>query len=157
MDLIHELTGVWRGEGTGSYPDIPPFRYIEETTLTMAAEWSMLHVLQKTWLSDRGGKGKALHLEAGILLARDDGSLLYSCGQDSGRTEVMAGTPVRTATGGIHIAWATTAHANDPRLVKLGREWSFDGERFEYRAYLATVRTPEYRQHLNARLTRVPH
>jgi hypothetical protein len=46
----------------------------------------------RSWLEKDGSAGRALHLESGIILARDDGTLVYSCGQDNGRTEVMVGT-----------------------------------------------------------------
>jgi hypothetical protein len=151
----HCLVGVWRGRGSGSYPDMAPFGYIEETRMDLASGWGMLHVLQKTWLDEGDGvKGKPLHLEAGIVLPKEDGSLVYGCAQDSGRTEVMVGRPTIPSEGIVRIEWETTAHANDPRLVKLGRQWSVDGNELMYRAYLSTVRTPEYRKHLEARLVR---
>jgi len=94
--IMHALVGRWFGYGSGSYQDVPPFRYIEETRVEMASDWRMLHVVQKTWEHDGDGvKRRALHLEVGLILAGDN-------------------------------------------------------------AYLSTVRTPEYRQHLEASLVREP-
>jgi THAP4-like, heme-binding beta-barrel domain len=150
------LAGSWRGEGSGRYPEVPAFRYVEETTMTMAHDWKMLHVLQKTWQHDGNGiKQKPLHLETGLVICRDDGTLVYTCAQDSGRAEVMVGAPEVTPDG-FHIAWETTAHANDPRLVKVGRSWWVTAETLRYEGYLSTVRTPEYQRHLEARLARDP-
>ncbi len=144
------LAGTWSGRGAGSYPDIPAFEYTETLVLTPEPDWNMLSVLQRTW---RRGNGEALHLESGIVLARDDGSLIYGCGQDSGRTEAMRGT-VSAAGDGLRIDWITFGHANDDRLVKMGRTWWVSDGELRYEAHLSTVRTPEYRKHLEATLRR---
>jgi len=107
MIALEGLVGTWRGEGEGSYPGVAPFGYREETTIEAAAEWRMLRVVQQTWHRE---SGKGLHLEVGLIMHREDGTLLYNCAQDSGRVEVMIGTLTDQT-----IAWQTTAHANDPR------------------------------------------
>lgn len=155
IELMQRLVGAWHGRGSGSYPDVPPFRYAEETTIALARDWQMLHVLQQTWqIDDAGARQRALHLEAGIIVARDDGAMVYSCGQDSGRVEAMVAMPALDDGGVLRLAWQTIAHGNDARLVKLGRDWRVGSDRFEYEAYLSTVRTPEYRRHLEAQLHR---
>src|SRR5262245_9526299 len=113
----------------------------------------MLSVLQRTWRDESGVRGKALHLESGIILARDDGSLEFGCAQDSGRTEAMKGV-ASLEDGVLRIDWVTTAHSNDERLVKMGRTWWIADSSFRYEAHLSTVRTPEYRKHLEASLRR---
>lgn len=164
-DVWTRLCGVWRGEGAGSYPDIPPFRFLEETTISLAPDWSMLCVLQSTWRLESGVAGKGLHLETGIIQARD-GGLIYSCAQDSGRTEVMRGAVTESAAG-LRIDWVTIAHGFDDRLIKMGRTWWIDGPgsrrdsasagpMFRYEAHLSTTRTPEYRKHLEASLRHAP-
>jgi hypothetical protein len=152
-DLWRCLVGEWRGAGAGAYPGVPAFRYLEHLTLALEPGWSMLTVLQRTWRDDGAGAGKALHLEAGVLQARDDGTLLFSCGQDSGRTEAMTGTVTRDADG-LRIDWVTVAHGHDERLVRMGRTWWVGPSHLRYEAHLATVRTPEYRKHLEASLQR---
>jgi len=58
-------------------------------------EWGTVHVVQRTWLLDELGQiRQPLHLEAGIVVPRDEGSFEYGCGQDSCRIESMSGTPV---------------------------------------------------------------
>jgi hypothetical protein len=153
---MRRLVGTWRGRGRGVYPGVQPFSYVEETSFVAAEDWAMVHVVQKTWRdSGDGVRGAGLHLETGLVIARDDGSLVYSCAQDSGRTEVMVATPEATQDGQLHLRWETTAHGNDPRLVKMGRDFWVSDAAFVYKAYLSTVRTPEYRQHLECRLERV--
>jgi hypothetical protein len=152
-DILNRLTGCWIGSGLGSYPGIEPFRYTERLLISHEADWNMLHVLQRTWLEKDGSAGRALHLESGIVHARDDGTLVYSCGQDNGRTEVMVGT-ITLEGGGMRIDWVTTEHANDSRLLRMGRTWMIDGASLRYEAHLSTVRTPEYRKHLEANLQR---
>ena len=152
-DMLDLLAGRWSGSGSGSYPGIDPFRYAEQLVIAREPDWNMLSVLQRTWLERDGATGRALHLESGLIQLRDDGSLLYCCGQDSGRTEVMTGTVARM-DGAVRIDWVTTAHSNDARLVRMGRTWWIDGATLRYEAFLSTVRTPEYRKHLEATLHR---
>jgi hypothetical protein len=147
------LVGSWSGSGRGSYPGIEPFRYTERLVIAREDDWNMLSVLQRTWLERDGATERALHLESGLIQLRDDGSLLYCCGQDSGRTEVMAGT-ITVAADALRIDWLTTAHSNDARLLRMGRTWWIDGTCLRYEAFLSTVRTPEYRKHLEATLQR---
>jgi hypothetical protein len=149
------LAGLWTGEGAGYYPDIPPFRFIEKTTIELVPDWSMLCLLQRTWRDEGGVKGTQLHLENGIIQAREDGSLLYSCAQDSGRTEVMRGS-VSLSGVSLRIDWSTIEHSFDERLVKMGRTWWFEDGEFRYEARLSTMRTPEYRKHLEASLRGSP-
>jgi hypothetical protein len=150
LDVITRLAGAWRGEGVGVYPGAPSFRYREETTMTVVPGWNMLHVVQKTW---REG-GEPLHLEVGLVVPRDDGTLLYDCAQDGGRTEVMVGVVERAPGGAVEIAWTTTHHGNDARILKAGRVFRLSGEALAYEAYLSTVRTHAYRRHLDASLAR---
>ena len=147
------LVGSWSGSGCGSYPGIEPFRYTERLVIAREDDWNMLSVLQRTWLERDGATERALHLESGLIQLRDDGSLLYCCGQDSGRTEVMAGT-ITLAEDALRIDWLTTAHSNDARLLRMGPTWWIEGTCLRYEAFLSTVRTPEYRKHLEATLQR---
>lgn len=151
----NRLAGVWTGQGTASYPDIAPFRFIENTAIELVPDWSMLCVLQRTWRDEDGVRGSGLHLESGIIRAQDDGELLYSCAQDTGRTEVMRGI-VSFADLTLRIDWITLEHSFDDRLVKMGRTWWLKDGEFRYEAYLSTVRTPEYRKHLEATLRGSP-
>ncbi len=152
-EVWSRLAGTWAGAGTGSYPEISTFRYLERLVITREPDWKMLSVLQRTWLDESGAPGKALHLESGIIQACDDESLVYSCAQDSGRTEVMRGI-VTAAESLLRIEWVTIAHSNDERLLRMGRTWWLAASSFRYEAYLATVRTPEYRKHLEATMHR---
>jgi hypothetical protein len=65
----------------------------------------------------------------------------------------MAGT-ITLAEDALRIDWLTTAHSNDARLLRMGRTWWIDGTCLRYEAFLSTVRTPEYRKHLEATLER---
>lgn len=125
---LHAFVGSWSGTGHGSYPDLAPLDCVEETAIALETDWGMARVTQRTWLDDGGGtKGKSLHLEEGLIVPRADGSLEYGCAQDSGRIESMLGEPRLTPTGGVEISWVTTAHGNDGRLVRMGREWQVEG------------------------------
>jgi hypothetical protein len=66
----------------------------------------------------------------------------------------MVGTVEETANGGLRIAWETTAHLNDPRIVRASRTWQLEGDSLSYEGYIATTRAPDVRRHIEARLTR---
>lgn len=151
--VMARLVATWAGRGTATYPDVPAIPYLERTTITREPDWNMLSILQRTWQDDRGRRGEGLHLEAGIIRALPDGRLEYSCAQDSGRTEVMVGSPLIVGDA-LTIEWITTEHSNDERLVRMGRSWQVESRHFSYRAHVATRRTPEFRQHLDAVLLR---
>jgi len=110
--------GEWRGTGRGSYPDVAPFSYLEETVLALEPGWGMVRNTQQTWLDLRGSaRGEPLHLEQGLIVPRADGVLECRSTQDSGRVESMRGPGVE---GGVEINWVTTSHGDDSRLVRRG-------------------------------------
>lgn len=152
-ELLNTLNGNWQGEGYGEYPNMARFEYFEELHLEYQSDWNMLVVIQRTWQQKQGKLAKPLHLESGIILPNDDGTLTYSCGQDGGRSEVMVGT-LSNSQGRLVIDWITTSHANDERLIRMGRVWTIDGDQLSYEAFLSTLKTPDYRKHLEARLVR---
>src|ERR1019366_3272840 len=94
-------------------------------------------------------------LEQGLIVPCNDGTFEYGCAQDSGRIESIVGSPRPTLNGGIEIDWVTTSHGNDDRLVRMGRTWQGEKNRLSYQAFLTTVRSGDYRQHLDAVLMRV--
>jgi hypothetical protein len=148
--------GEWRGTGRGSYPDVAPFSYLEETVLALEPGWGMVRVTKRTWLDLGGGaRGEPQHLEQGLIILRADGILEYGCAQDSGRIESMRGVAQLASSGGVEINWVTTSHGNDSRLARMGRAGQLDDDRFTYQAFLSTVLWPDYRQHLGASLERI--
>lgn len=72
----HSFLGTWHGHGVGNYPHFGTFRYLERTQLSLEEEWGMAHILQRTWiLDDKGEVRQPLHLEYGIIVPREDGTL----------------------------------------------------------------------------------
>src|ERR1019366_7220879 len=49
----HAIVGKWSGRGRGSYPDVAPFDYLEETTIDLEPQWGIATVSQRTWLDRR--------------------------------------------------------------------------------------------------------
>lgn len=152
-EILESIGGTWTGRGYGEYAGVPRFQFIEELNLGFQEDWNMIQVSQRTWLQVDGNIVKPLHLESGLIIGNVDGTLTYSCGQDSGRSEVMVGT-LKRLDSTLKIDWITTFHANDDRLVRMGRIWTISGDQLSYEAFLSTVKTPEYRKHLEATLIR---
>ncbi len=82
------LLGTWQGTGTGVYPTIEDFSYVEEVSFTHVGKPFVAYA-QKT---NDPGTGLPLHAEAGFLRPRDDGRIELILVQPSGIAESLEGT-----------------------------------------------------------------
>ena len=81
------LLGTWQGAGTGVYPTIEDFSYVEEVSFTHVGKPFVSYV-QKT---KDAGSGLPLHCEAGFLRPQPDGRVELVLAQPSGVVEVLEG------------------------------------------------------------------
>ena len=81
------LVGTWRGVGSGEYPTISPFRYVEEVTFGHVGK-PFLSYTQKTKHADTG---EPLHAESGYLRAVGDNRVELVVAQPSGIIELHSG------------------------------------------------------------------
>ena len=119
------LLGTWQGEGTGQYPTIDEFAYIEELTFGHVGK-PFVSMTQRT---RNAVTGEPLHSEAGYLRAVGDGQIELTLAQPSGVTEICLGR-VRTTSDGLAIELASkhvglTPTAKEVTLVR--RELSIVG------------------------------
>ena len=82
------LLGTWRGAGTGVYPTIDGFSYVEEVSFTHVGKPFVAYG-QKTKHADTG---LPLHAEAGYLRPQPDGRVELVLVQPSGIVELLDGT-----------------------------------------------------------------
>ncbi|WP_420440328.1 FABP family protein [Candidatus Poriferisodalis sp.] len=92
------LLGTWQGDGTGQYPSIDDFAYIEELTFAHVGK-PFVSMIQRTRNS---ATGEPLHSEAGYIRALPGGELELTLAQPSGVTEIHLGT-VRVTEDGLVI------------------------------------------------------
>ena len=148
IGLVSFMVGTWRGEGSGEYPTIDPFRYTEEISFRPGPGKPFLVYSQRT---ARAETGEPLHSEAGYLRVLEDGGLEFVIAQPTGIVELHTGT-----LDGSRLRFEGSAHptpgARDVSATV--REITVDGDRLEYRLAMAAVGQP-LTHHLHAVLRRV--
>lgn len=153
FDLITRLSGTWAGRGRGRYPTIDAFEYSERTSFVLAAEYPMIRYEQHARLLPGD---EASHWELGFWRGVTDDDVELSTAQDSGRVEVLRGTPEPLGDDGLRIHLSSVALANDARLVATERILTMQGGVLRYTKFMTTTTTPTPTrlQHLEATLER---
>ena len=87
ISALTPLLGTWSGRGSGDYPTITPFDYLEEITFAHVGK-PFLSYTQRT----RSPGGQPMHAEAGYLRMPNPGRIELVLAQPSGVTEIDEGT-----------------------------------------------------------------
>ena len=151
------LLGIWRGVGHGKFPTIAAFDYTEEITFLDNGVDHLIHFEQKTWVQSSGADhGQPLHWESGFIRPIADGSVEMSNAQNGGRVEVLQGQIDEAAyrQGTLLLSLNSILLGNDPRLIQTTRCYTQQGNSLSYTVEMATVKTPQLQQHLEAVLTK---
>ena len=155
---LSALVGTWKGEGNGRFPTIPSFNYLEECVFSSDGCEPIIHFEQKTWVkSTDETNGRPLHWESGFIRATEDGSVEISNAQNGGRVEVLRGTIDEAAylEGIMLLKLESVLFGNDPRLIQTTRRYELQADILIYSIEMATTKTPQRQQHLEARLEKV--
>ncbi len=145
------LLGTWRGRGSGEYPTIESFEYLEEVSFAHVGK-PFLAYGQKT---RDAHDDRPLHTEAGYWRPVAPGRLEIVLSHPTGITEILEGSittgPVtvldlRTTSVGL----STTAKD----VTELTRRFELDGDTLRYRVAMAAVGL-QLTHHLEAELHRV--
>lgn len=151
LAALAPLLGTWAGRGTGEYPTIEPFEYLEEVVFSHVGK-PFLAYAQKT---KGAADGKPMHAETGYLRAPRPGHVELVLAHPSGVTEIEVGT--FSATGDlIEIELATTSIGLTPtakEVSALGRTLRVDGDQLSYSVRMGAVGQP-LQPHLAAVLHR---
>lgn len=150
--VLAPLVGTWSGRGSGDYPTIEAFDYLEEVTFAHVGK-PFLSYTQRT----RSVEGQPLHAEAGYLRVPREGRIELVLAQPSGVTEVDEGTVI-VEDGALVIDLASaavglTSTAKDVATVR--RSIRIDGDELMYNLSMAAVGEP-LQPHLTATLHRAP-
>lgn len=140
------LLGTWRGEGTGSFPTMAPFRYEEEIRFEDLG--GDVAYFQRAW--DPAG-GMVLHAEGGIWRATGEGTVIATIAQ-ARRTEVSEGT---IRDGVVELATTATGAATDVMPVTASRRrYRLTGDELAYEYAMATGGMVAAESHLSGTVRR---
>jgi hypothetical protein len=124
------LLGTWRGEGMGTFPTMPDFRYEEEIRFEDLG--GDVAYVQRAW---DPASGVALHAEAGIW--RATGEAVVATIAQARRTEVSEGT---VRDGVVELATTSTSAATEVMPVTGSRRsYRLSGDVLTYE-YAMSVR-----------------
>lgn len=157
LAVVATLLGTWSGEGAGSYPTIPSFRYAETVTFGHVGK-PFLAYTQRTRALDAGGvAGLPLHAEAGYLRVPGAGRAEWVLAQPSGIAEIQEGT-VEVVDGGVVLTLRSTQVAltsSAKSVTAVERTVRVDGDVLTYTVAMAAV-GEGMTHHLQATLHRQP-
>lgn len=151
LAALAPLLGTWAGKGTGEYPTIEPFDYLEEVMFSHVGK-PFLAYGQKT---KAAADGKPLHAETGYLRVPQPGRVELVLAHPSGITEIEVGTYAVTGDV-IDIELSTTDVGLTPtakEVTALGRSFRVDGDELSYSLQMGAVGQP-LQHHLAAVLRR---
>lgn len=152
-DIAHlaSLLGTWRGRGTGLYPTIETFDYLEEVTFAHVGK-PFLTYSQKTRHAETN---LPLHAESGYLrpVGADRAELVVA--QPTGIVELHEGQ-ISVADGSVTLDFETTSvvvTATASEVESVRRSIQIDGDAMTYSLDMAAVGL-ELQHHLSASLQR---
>jgi hypothetical protein len=155
IEKLSALIGTWKGRGVAEFPTIETTQYFEELKFSFVEIDPAIYYEQKTWFIDNDQKGAPLHFEFGFILPKDNGIYEMNNAQKNGRTEVLSGNLSMFSGNTFHLALQSKSFSNDDRMIRSGRDFYIDGNALKYYVNMATQKTPEFRNHLEAELKKV--
>jgi len=149
--VLAPLLGTWQGTGSGEYPTIDPFGYVESITFGHVGK-PFLSYQQKTRDS---ATGRPMHAEAGYWRTPSLERLEIVIAQPTGLTEIYEGT-IGTVDGVIVMdvkstSIGATRTAKDVTITE--RTFELEGDELRYTFRMAAV-GESLQHHLSATLLR---
>lgn len=155
LSALEDLLGTWRGAGSGHYPTIDDFAYLEELTIGHVGK-PFLAIGHKTRRD--GGAGEPLHAEAGYVRPTPAGGIEVILVHPSGITELHHdGEVERDADGALVVTLRSTHVLATPTaksVDQVERIYRCLGDDLSYDISMAAVGEP-LTHHLHATLKRV--
>jgi hypothetical protein len=137
LEALAPLLGTWTGRGSGKYPTIEPFEYLEEVVFSHVGK-PFLAYGQKT---KAAADGKPLHAETGYLRVPRPGHVELVLAHPSGITEIEVGT-YSTAGGVIDVELSASDIGLTPtakEVTALRRRLRVDGDELSYSVQMGAV------------------
>jgi hypothetical protein len=154
LEALAPLLGTWAGRGTGKYPTIQTFEYLEEVVFSHVGKPFLVYTQKTKAVAD----GRPLHAETGYLRVPKPGRVELVLAHPNGITEIDAGTYSVTGDVGdvIEVELSSTAIGLAPTAKKvneLGRSLRVAGDDLSYTVRMGAVGQP-LQDHLAAVLHR---
>ena len=151
LEALAPLLGEWAGRGSGEYPTIEPFDYLEEVVFTHVGKPFLTYGQKTKAVSD----GRPLHAETGYLRVPQPGHVELLLAHPTGVTEIEVGT-YREADGVIDVDLSASMIGLTPsakHVSALARRLHIDGDELSYSVQMGAVGQP-LQHHLAAVLHR---
>jgi hypothetical protein len=151
--VLAPLLGTWSGHGSGEYPTIEPFGYLEEVTFGHVGKPFLVYGQRTKAIDD----GRPLHAETGYLRVPSPDRVELVLAHPTGITEIQEGT-LSTTGKTLQLELAATAigrTSSAKDVTALSRSIRIDGDELSYTLQLGAVGQP-LQHHLTATLHRTP-
>src|SRR5271163_4061843 len=151
LQALAPLLGTWQGRGSGKYPTIEPFDYLEEVAFSHVGKPFLVYGQKTRAATD----GRPLHAETGYLRVPRPGHVEMVLAHPNGITEIEVGTYTSDGTT-IELDMSTTQIGLAPtakEVSALGRFFRVDGDQLSYSVQMGAVGQP-LQDHLAAVLHR---
>ena len=145
------LLGEWSGRGSGEYPTIEPFDYLEEVVFAHIGKPFLTYVQRTRAVAD----GRPLHAETGYLRVPQPGEVELVLAHPTGVTEIEVGT-YQEVDGVIEVDVSASTIGLTPsakQVSALARRVRIEGDQLSYAVQMGAVGQP-LRHHLAAILHR---
>ena len=149
--ILAPLLGTWSGTGSGEYPTIEPFEYVEEVTFGHVGK-PFLTYNQRTRAAD---DNRPLHAETGYLRLASPDRVEWMLAHPFGITEILQGT-LSTADGEfvLDLTGTTIGRTDTAKDVEATRRFfRLNADSLSYNIQMAAVGVA-LRHHLSAVLHR---
>ncbi|WP_343575115.1 peroxynitrite isomerase [Mycobacterium sp.] len=153
LQALEPLLGTWQGPGSGEYPTIEPFDYLEEVTFSHVGKPFLIYRQTTKSVLD----GLPLHAETGYLRVPRHNEVELVLAHPSGVTEIEVGSYVAEGTT-VELAMTTSHVGLTPtakEVTSLARRFRLDGDELTYSVQMGAVGQP-LQHHLSAVLHRKP-
>jgi hypothetical protein len=151
LAALAPLLGEWAGRGSGEYPTIEPFDYLEEVVFGHVGKPFLTYGQKTNAVAD----GRPLHAETGYLRVPRPGQVELVLAHPTGVSEIELGT-YREADGVIEVDVSASAIGLTPsakQVSALARRFRIDGDELSYSVQMGAVGHP-LQHHLAAVLHR---
>jgi hypothetical protein len=151
LHALAPLLGTWQGRGSGEFPTIEPFDYLEEVTFSHVGKPFLIYGQKTKSVAD----GLPLHAETGYLRVPRHNEVELVLAHPSGITEIEVGRYV-TDDATVELELTTTQVGLTPtakNVTSLARRFRLDGDELAYSVQMSAV-GQALQHHLSAVLNR---